>query len=491
MTSFYETATSGMNFDRFVEDFSNDSAISKFQQHYWTAKQLIYTRLGKKEDEHITAADMEFDVKLNLFNSIRETTKCLHYSMDTLHRSYVNLNDNIRYINYLLKNNIKYEKERLRMVFEKFTHSFDIISILNRKLICKTCKIYTDVKTFNERAVGDCLQTIEMADKSRIEYRGSLLWMKNISEELDPDANNQMNKFRTAQQVVKRCKSKLDKLKEDTEQKVELLDVSRNHLLSLLLVEYRDGFQEFYSNGINELNNLLQQLEGIDNYEIDILKILNDPVGKVLEEQAEAEKNNINEDNEEKDKTINNNEEIKIDDKNELINMNDEEECDDLIRIESPLGILNEESEIIVDDGWKSIPLKVGPLDKLIDISDNNIEIPKLSPPPKYGEDCNKHLSWIKKVKTKAGNILDSIPTTTSNLLSDIDTTPTSKYCPSLVMDKHETLSNIKCDKKDSNVNSKWDDILKQLDIFSDSVKPSSSTKREISEMEDDLINLL
>lgn len=484
-----------MNFDRFVEDFTNDSAISKFQQHYWTAKQLIYTRLGKKEDEHVTAADMEFDVKLNLFNSIKETTKCLHYSMDTLHRSYVNLNDNIRYINYLLRNNIKYEKERLRIVFEKFTHSFDIISVFNRKLINKTCKIYTDVKTFNERAVGDCLQTIEMADKSRIEYRGSLLWMKNISEELDPDANSQMNKFRTAQQVVKRCKSKLDKLKEDTEQKVELLDVSRNHLLCLLLVEYRDGFQEFYSNSIDELNNLLQQLEGIDNYEIDILKILNDPVGKVLEEQAEAEKNNINEGKEEEEegnkKVKNNDEVINLDDGSELINMNDEEECNDLIRIESPLGILNDETEITVDDGWKSVPLTVGPLDKLIDIDDNNIEIPKLSPPPRYGEESNKHVSWIKKVRTKAGNILDSIPTTASNLLGDIDTTPTSKYCPSLVMDKQETLSNTQSDKIDNNTNSKWDDILKQLDNFSNPINSSSSIKGEISETEDDLINLL
>uniref|UniRef100_A0A0N5BPX3 AH domain-containing protein n=1 Tax=Strongyloides papillosus TaxID=174720 RepID=A0A0N5BPX3_STREA len=488
MTSFYETATSGMNFDRFVEDFTNDSAISKFQQHYWTAKQLIYTRLGKKEDEHVTAADMEFDVKLNLFNSIKETTKSLHYSMDTLHRSYVNLNDNVRYINYLLRSNIKYEKERLRMVFEKYTHSFDIISMLHKKLIGKTCKIYTDVKTFNERAVGDCSQTIEMADKSRIEYRGSLLWMKNISEELDPDANSQMNKFRTAQQVVKRCKSKLDKLKEDTEQKVELLDVSRNHLLSSLLIEYRDGFQTFYSNGITELNNLLEQLDGIDNYEIDILKILNDPVGKVLEEQEEAKKSNVNE---EKDKKINDDEEIKTGDDNELINMNDEEECDDLIRIESPLGILNEEPEITVDDEWKSVPLTVGPLDELININDNIVEIPKLSPPPRYGEESKKHVSWIKRIKTKADDILESIPTTTSNLLGDFDSTPTSKYCPSLVMDKQETLCNLNTDREDSNINSKWDDILKQLDNFPNSMNLTSSTEREISDKKDDLINFL
>uniref|UniRef100_A0A0N4ZXZ3 AH domain-containing protein n=1 Tax=Parastrongyloides trichosuri TaxID=131310 RepID=A0A0N4ZXZ3_PARTI len=486
MTSFYETATSGMNFDRFVEDFTNDTTLSKFQQHYWTAKQLIYTRLGKKEDEHVAAADMEFDVKLNLFNSIKETTKGLHYSMDSLNRNYGYLSDNIRYINYLLRNNVKYEKERLRMVFEKFTHSFDIISQLNKKLIGKTTKMYIDVKTFNERAVGDCLQTIEMADKARIEYRGSLLWMKNISEELDPDANSQMNKFRTAQQVVKRCKSKLDKLKDDTGQKVELLDVSRNHLLSSLLTEYKESFHTFYLNSIIELENLLEQLEGIDNYEIDILKILNDPVGKVLEEQEEEKKMKKKEKNEPKEEVEKGEEPVNED---ELININDDdEECDDLIRIESPLGILNEEQEVTVDEGWKSVPLHVGPLEKLIDLDDNNIEIPKLSPPPKHGDEV-KPLSWMKKMKSKAENILDSIPTST--ILGDLESTPTSKYCPSIVMDKQEVLNNAKNEKEEKSNYSKWDDILKQLDNFSDPMNLPSQSEINSCSKEDDLINLL
>lgn len=67
---------------------------------------------------------------------------------------------------------------------------------------------------------GTVFSTIEAAEKARIEYRGSLMWMKKTSEELDPDTGAQMDKYRTAQTVVRQNKEKLDKLKEDTLQKV-------------------------------------------------------------------------------------------------------------------------------------------------------------------------------------------------------------------------------------------------------------------------------
>lgn len=33
-------------------------------------------------------------------------------------------------------------------------------------------------------------------EQSRTEYRGALLWMKDVSQELDPDTQKQMEKFR-------------------------------------------------------------------------------------------------------------------------------------------------------------------------------------------------------------------------------------------------------------------------------------------------------
>ena len=38
--------------------------------------------------------------------------------------------------------------------------------------------------------------TINRMESARTEYRGALLWMKDISEELDPDTHKQLEKFR-------------------------------------------------------------------------------------------------------------------------------------------------------------------------------------------------------------------------------------------------------------------------------------------------------
>lgn len=35
-------------------------------------------------------------------------------------------------------------------------------------------------------------------EKARTEYRGALMWMKNVSQELDPDTYKQLEKFRKA-----------------------------------------------------------------------------------------------------------------------------------------------------------------------------------------------------------------------------------------------------------------------------------------------------
>jgi len=40
------------------------STISKMKETYWTTKQAVMTKLGKKQDAHIVASDAELDAKL-------------------------------------------------------------------------------------------------------------------------------------------------------------------------------------------------------------------------------------------------------------------------------------------------------------------------------------------------------------------------------------------------------------------------------------------
>ena len=53
-----------------------------------------------------------------------------------------------------------------------------------------------EVETFRRRAIADTLLTVTRMEKSRTEYRGALLWMKDVSQELDPDTCKHLDKFR-------------------------------------------------------------------------------------------------------------------------------------------------------------------------------------------------------------------------------------------------------------------------------------------------------
>jgi hypothetical protein len=62
-------------------------------------------------------------------------------------------------------------------------------------------RLYQEVETFRYRAISDCLVTINRMEASRTEYRAALLWMKDASDELDPDTYKQLEKFRKVSQL--------------------------------------------------------------------------------------------------------------------------------------------------------------------------------------------------------------------------------------------------------------------------------------------------
>ena len=59
-----------------------------------------------------------------------------------------------------------------------------------------------EVDTFRHRAIEDTLQNVNGMEKVRTEYRASLNWMKNVSQELDPDTYKQLERFRKVNHEV-------------------------------------------------------------------------------------------------------------------------------------------------------------------------------------------------------------------------------------------------------------------------------------------------
>ncbi|EMP24330.1 Islet cell autoantigen 1-like protein [Chelonia mydas] len=123
-----------------------------------------------------------------------------------------------------------------------------------------------ELATFSHRAVSDTLLTIDRMEQARIEYRGALLWMKDVSQELDPDTCKQMEKFRKVQTQVKNTKAQFDKLKMDVCQKVDLLGASRCNMLSHYLAIYQITLLHFCKKTAGLMSKIHEEFIGVHPY---------------------------------------------------------------------------------------------------------------------------------------------------------------------------------------------------------------------------------
>ncbi|KAG2464838.1 ICA69 protein, partial [Polypterus senegalus] len=170
-----------------------------------------------------------------------------------------------------------------------------------------------EVETFRYRAISDTWLTVNRMEQSRTEYRGALLWMKDISQELDPDTYKQMEKFRKVQAQVRLSKTNFDKLKNDVCQKVDLLGASRCNLLSHILTTYQTTLLHFWEKTSHTMAAIHESFKGYQPYEFTTLKVfklsvflsmsLQDPMDKLLDQGQKKKGKKKTVENEETKKT--------------------------------------------------------------------------------------------------------------------------------------------------------------------------------------------
>ncbi|XP_072817546.1 islet cell autoantigen 1-like protein isoform X2 [Vicugna pacos] len=267
----------------------NQSVVSRMQKKYWKTKQVFIKATGKKEDEHVVASDAELDAKLEVFHSIQETCTELLKIVEK----------------YQLRLNVISEEENELGLFLKFqaerdtTQAGKMMDATGRAL-CSSAKqrlaLYTplvrlkqEVATFSQRAVSDTLMTINRMEQARTEYRGALLWMKDVSQELDPDTLKQMEKFRKVQIQVRNSKASFDKLKMDVCQKVDLLGASRCNMLSHSLTTYQRTLLGFWEKAAQMMSQIHGTYAGFHPFDFVALKQLQDSPSKLTEHHKEEQ----------------------------------------------------------------------------------------------------------------------------------------------------------------------------------------------------------
>ncbi|KFV43317.1 Islet cell autoantigen 1, partial [Tyto alba] len=264
------------------------SVVNKMQQKYWKTKQTLIKVTGKKEDEHVVASDADLDAKLELFHSIQRTCMELLKAIELYQKRICFLSQEENELGKFLRSQGSQDKTRAGKMMQATGKALCFSSQQRLALRAPLSRLYQEVETFRYRAISDTWLTVNRMEQYRTEYRGALLWMKDVSQELDPDLYKQMEKFRKVQAQVRHAKLNFDKLKTDVCQKVDLLGASRCNLLSHVLTTYQATLLHFWEKTSHTMAAIHESFKGYQPYEFTMLKSLQDPVNK-LTEKAEKE----------------------------------------------------------------------------------------------------------------------------------------------------------------------------------------------------------
>ncbi|KAF3839600.1 hypothetical protein F7725_018317 [Dissostichus mawsoni] len=253
--------------DRFIQS-QDSSVVNKFQQKYWKTKQTLIKVTGKKEDEHVVASDAELDGKLEVFHSVQRTCMELLKVIEQYQRRICFLSQEENELGRFLRSQGSQDKTRAGKIMQATGKALCFSSQQRLALRNPLCRLYQEVETFRYRAISDTWLTVNRMEQSRTEYRGALLWMKDV------------------QAQVRTTKTSFDKLKTDVCQKVDLLGASRCNLLSHVLTTYQTTLLHFWEKTSHTMAAIHESFKGCQHYEFSTLKTLQGPMDKIAKKKG-------------------------------------------------------------------------------------------------------------------------------------------------------------------------------------------------------------
>ncbi|XP_072180820.1 islet cell autoantigen 1-like [Diadema setosum] len=272
-------------YDKYVQEQTGPkkSVKNRMQQQYWVTKQTMIKKLGRKEDEFVVAGDAELDAKLEVFKSIQSTCMEMLRILEKYQDNLCGLSQEEGAMGRFLKQSSSVDKTRAGKMMAAVGKAQTSSSEQRLALRPPLARLYQEIETFRYRAISDTLMTINRMEGSRLEYRAALLWMKDISKELDPDTYKQLEKFRKVQAQVRSTKARFEQLKNDVCQKVDLLGASRCNLFSHTLASYQNTLLHFWEKTSRTMAAVQEGFRGYQHYEFNMLKELSETSKQLAE----------------------------------------------------------------------------------------------------------------------------------------------------------------------------------------------------------------
>ncbi|XP_028248957.1 islet cell autoantigen 1-like isoform X2 [Parambassis ranga] len=268
----------------------DSSVMARMQKKFWKTKQVLIKATGKKEDEYVVASDADLDAKLEFFRSVQSTCTELLKVIERYQQRITRLSQEENELGLFLRFQAEHDRTKAGNMMDATSKAL-CTSAKQRMALCPPLqRLHQEVETFRRRAIADTLLTVTRMEKARTEYRGALLWMKDVSQELDPDTYKQLEKFRKVQAQVRGTKSQFEKLKNDVCQKVDMLGASRCNMLSHSLCTYQTTQLQFWEKTAHAMSQIHEAFQGHVQYQFTTLKDLRDPLEQIPDSQKQEEK---------------------------------------------------------------------------------------------------------------------------------------------------------------------------------------------------------
>ncbi|CAF0948470.1 unnamed protein product [Rotaria sordida] len=373
-------------------EHQDNTSLGKLRSKYWTTKQLVIKKLGREEDEFVIASDADVDAKLDLLYTIKQSCHDLLRIMDNYQTNVLILSHEETDMARFLKDYAQMDKTRAGKMMASVSKVLAYTAHQRLALRQPLIRLNNEIETFRHRAVTDTLSTVKRMETARTEYRGSILWLKDASMQLDPE--KQLEKFRRVQSQVKATKTEYDRLKFDVIQKIDLLTASRCNMYSHALATYQKSLLIFWEKTSKTMKAVAESFKGYQYYEFTVIKNLAEPSRLLAEMNSKSS-----------------------------INKSKEKDNDTLININETKNNQIQEQTISIDNNQKEIFDLTEPVNALIDISDDQLDDQLLELEKLTTIDRNILKSTnTKKTSNNSENLVELSTTTTENekLFSDL-----------------------------------------------------------------------
>lgn len=268
----------------------DSSVMARMQKKFWKTKQVLIKATGKKEDEYVVASDADLDAKLEFFHSVQLTCTELLKVIEKYQHRITRLSQEENELGLFLRFQAVDDRTKAGNMMDATSKALCTSAKQRMAFYPPLHRLYQEVETFRRRAIADTLLTVSRMEKARTEYRGALLWMKDVSQELDPDTYKQLEKFRTVQTQVRGTKSQFEKLKNDVCQKVDMLGASRCNMLSHSLCTYQTTLLQFWEKTAHAMSGIQEAFRGHVPYQFTTLKDLRDPLEEITDVPKQEDK---------------------------------------------------------------------------------------------------------------------------------------------------------------------------------------------------------